>query len=75
MSQMSDFYPNTSIPSILYRNNPFDIQNGSSKLLKISIKSISLVILSTIMNFLKKLKFLILINLHHFIEHYEARKD
>ena len=51
MSQMSDFYPNTSIPSILYGNNPFDIQNGSSKLLKISIKSISLVILSTIMNF------------------------
>ena len=27
------------------------------------------------MDFFKKLKFLFLVNLHHFIEHYGARKD
>ena len=26
------------------------------------------------MDFLKKLKFLFLVNLHHFVEHYETRK-
>ena len=27
------------------------------------------------MDFSKKLKFLFLVNLHHFVEHYETRKD
>ena len=27
------------------------------------------------MDFFKKLKFLYSVNLHHFVEHYEARKD
>ena len=27
------------------------------------------------MDFFKKLKFLFLVNLHHFVEHHEAKKD
>ena len=46
--------------------------NGSLKFLKISIKSISLAILSYHYG---SLKFLFLVNLHHFIKDYEARKD
>ena len=48
-------------------------------LLKIFIKSISLAILSNHYVFFKKkkkkMKCLFLVNLHHFMEHYEARKD
>ena len=49
--------------------------NGSSDLLKTFSKSILLEMLSYRYGFFKKNKYLGLVNLHHFIEHCEARKD
>ena len=49
----------------------------SSNLLRIFNKSIPLAILRYHYGIFKKkkMKFLFLVNLHHFIEHYEARKN
>ena len=59
------FYPNNSIPSVSYGNNHFHIHliainhNGSSKFVKIFIKSISLAILSYHYGFFKEVEIFI----------------
>ena len=82
VSHVSDFCPNNSILLIFYGNNHYDIHlivqlshKGNSKLLKIFTKSISLGILGCNYGFFKKKKFLFLVMLRHFAEHYEARKN
>ena len=62
----------TPFISILLQLN----HSGSSNLLKKFSKLIFLTILSyRYESFKKKLKFLFLVHLHHFVEHCEARKD
>ena len=78
MSQMPDFCPNpyfmetTTLISILLQLS----LNGSSKMLNIFINSISFTILNYHLPLwiFQKNEVLFLVNLHHFLEHYEARK-
>ena len=81
---MPDFWPNNRV--IVFHPVFMEIatfisiglqlgHSGSSNLRKIFSKLNLLAILSYHYAFSKKLKFLFLVNLHHFIEHYEARKD
>ena len=82
MSHMPDFNPNNSIPPIFYGSNHFHIhliatEHSSSWNLLQKFSNLNIfAILSYHYGFFKKtLKFLFLVNLHHFVEHYEDRKD
>ena len=81
MSHLPDFGSNNSIPSAFYEKKFFESiwlqvsSNGSSKLVKTFIKTTCFAILNYHYGFKKKTpKFLFLVKLHHFVEHYEARK-
>ena len=78
MSHMPDFCPNNSIPPIFYGNNHSDCNLAimvARNCLKFPLNQFLRQFEATIMEFSEKLKFLFLVNLHHFIEHYEARKN